>query len=128
VSAVRRIAVFVFVALWLPAMLHCRLEAAGLLFESDCCGAEARPTAPAADHGCADDSCELVEGLFAKPSAVVLKVPAPGAVSISPVAVVPPAALAPLPRGAVALATAAPPELNRPVVLLAPGPRSPRAP
>jgi hypothetical protein len=125
---IRRIAVFVFVALWLPAMLHCRLEAAGLLFESDCCGAAERPNVPAADHGCADDSCELVEGLFAKPSAVVLKVPALGAVSISPVAVVPPAALAPPPRGAVALTTAAPPELNRPVVLRVPGPRSPRAP
>lgn len=133
VPLVRRIVVLVIAALWLPAMLHCRLEAAGILFAADCCDAAQKPALPAADHGehgCASDSCETAEGDFTSPSAFVLKVPLPGTganLLFTPVAP-PPAELAPPPATGVVEATTAPPDLIRPWVLDAPGAFSPRAP
>jgi len=127
----RRIVALLLAALWLPAMLHCRLEAAGLLFESNCC--DSTPCSPqpvATDHGCTDDSCEVVEGEFTAPDAFVLKAPSLEHCTnllFSPTA--PPSAeLIPAPDTGVVELTTAPPELTRPWVLMAPGPVSPRAP
>lgn len=45
-------------ALWLPATLHCSLEAAGLEFE----GHEEHASASATGAACHDDACDVVEG------------------------------------------------------------------
>ncbi|MBM3854873.1 MAG: hypothetical protein FJ399_17265 [Verrucomicrobia bacterium] len=126
----RRLAAFLLVALWLPAMLHCRLEAAELIFDAKCCGAAERPPLPAADHGCTTDSCEVAEGEFTVPPALVLKAPSvdSGQVALIAASIWSPAAVAAPPVTGLVPASAAPPELARPWVLLAPGPLSPRAP
>ena len=128
----RRIFALLLLAFWLPAMLHCRLEAAGLLFAADCCaaapGEEQTHAGTATD--CAGDSCEIAEGDFTAPPALVLKVPSAdsGAVCLF-LAVTPvPAAVSSPPLNGVAKTTAAPRELTVPWVLVTRGPRSPRAP
>ncbi len=130
VPRTRRIAAFLLLALWLPAMLHCRLEAAGLLFATDCCSTTPASTSPAADHGCADDSCDIVEGEFTSPTAFVLKAPSPDwcACLLCGPAALPPVAFSPPPDTGVVEATSAPPELAPPWVLVVPGSLSPRAP
>jgi hypothetical protein len=129
VPIVRRLAAFLLAALWLPAMLHCRLEAADLIFDAECCGASERPSLPAADHGCTGDSCEVAEGEFTMPPTLVLKAPSNGSGHVAWIASMwSPTALAAPPVTGVVPASTAPPELAQPWVLLAPGPRSPRAP
>lgn len=128
----RRISALLLLALWLPAMLHCRLEAAGLLFGADCCAAapdeEQTHTDTATD--CAGDSCEIAEGDFTAPSAFVLKAPSTEScaqlffLAVTPV----PAVVSAAPLNGVAKTTAAPRELTVPWVLVTRGPRSPRAP
>jgi len=131
VPLLRRIAAFLLVAFWLPALLHCRLEAAGLLFESDCCDSTPRSSPPAAaDHGCADDSCEVAEGHFTPPSPLIVKAPSLGACAnlLFPPAALPLPELIPPPATGVVEVTTSPPEFARPWTLVAPGPVSPRAP
>lgn len=128
----RRISALLLLALWLPAMLHCRLEAAGLLFAADCCaaapGEEQTHAGTATD--CAGDSCEIAEGDFTAPPALVLKVPSTDAgpvcffIAVTPV----PADVSSAPTHGVVEATAAPRELTVPWVLVTRGPLSPRAP
>lgn len=129
-SVARRSFVLLLLACWLPAMLHCRLEAAGMLFEAECCGTAQPHSIPVADHGCAADSCEVAEGHFSVPASQAGKAPlkkpcAPPLVALSGFRlaelIVPPAA-------GVAEITTAPPELIRPWILVAPGLVSPRAP
>src|SRR5688572_18874252 len=65
----RKIVSFLLLALWLPAVMHCQLEAAGVLPET--CGHEAAgrgETEPCADDGCSS----IEEGVF-KPSGGALK-------------------------------------------------------
>ncbi len=109
-------------------MLHCRLEAAGILFESDCCSSATRSTAPAADHGCADDLCEVAEGVFTRPDDLSSGAPH---VSVEDLCV-PRAEECLAPEGDFAgeltTATTAPPGLSRPWALRVPGATAPQAP
>lgn len=125
----RRIAAFLFVALWLPALLHCRLEAAGVLFNSECCDSSHRPAAKAA-AACVDDACDVAEGEFTKPASTAAPAPAPVlctcliCLEIAP----PELALTPPLLTGVAEASAAPPEVQRSWVFVARAALSPRAP
>ena len=130
VHSARRLAAFLLVTLWLPALLHCRLEAAGLLFESECCSAGPCTPAPTTNQGCADDSCDVIEGEFTAPSALTLKAPAAevGALLIGVFPIAPWTETSPPVVSEISLAAAAPPELARPWALIVPGPLAPRAP
>ena len=68
-SAFRLIALLLL-ALWLPATLHCDLEAAGLAHPALACHDEHAPGAHA-------DNCALVEGGQYHAAIALLKVPAP---------------------------------------------------
>lgn len=126
----RRLTVYLLVTLWLPALLHCRLEAAGMLFESECCGAAPRAALPAADHGCADDSCEVIEGEFTAPTSFTLKAPdAAAEADLISTALVAPGLASSAPTGAGGgAAYNAPPDLTRAWPLIVPGASCPRAP
>ncbi|MBI5689299.1 MAG: hypothetical protein HZC55_04325 [Verrucomicrobia bacterium] len=127
-NAVRRLATLVLLACWLPALLHCRLEAAGFLSDLECCQAGPGPTVPIADHGCVDDACDVVEGEFTTSSPVTLKAPGLCAGWGDLIPATPGASLPPLEKSGVAPATAAPPDLVHPLCLFAPAPLSPQAP
>ncbi len=131
VFAARRFAAFLIVALWVPAMLHCRLEAAGLLFASETCGAATGcAEVPAADHGCAEDLCDVAEGDFSPRASIALRAPAPvlhASLLTAPQLIPAPIWSPPVEHSAIE-STAAPPELARPWVFVAPGPFAPRAP
>ncbi len=75
VQFARRLAALLLLVLWLPALLHCPLEAAGLTLTSTCCVDD--HSAEASD-GCTRDGCETLESGFTKP-------PADGAVAPAPV-------------------------------------------
>lgn len=125
---VRRIAALAFLAFWLPALLHCRLEAAGILFESDCCNSASRSATPAADHGCADDLCDVAEGLFTRPDSEGVDGPQLG---IDPLGLEEAAVRAILDwelPAEVTVATTAPPGLSRPWALRVRGTTTPQAP
>ncbi len=70
----RHIIAVVLLALWMPATQHCNLEAAGLIDahaehkDSACFGGE---------NPCSHDGCRVIEEITYKPSADLLKVPAP---------------------------------------------------
>lgn len=70
-----RFLLFALVTLWLPATMHCRLEAAGFFEAHDGCGEEAAAASAATD--CKDDACPTVEQALYKESAVDLVVAAP---------------------------------------------------
>ena len=63
---------FALLAVWLPATLHCRLEAAGF-FEAHC----AETQAVAGAEECKDDACPTVEQALYKDSSATLSVAAP---------------------------------------------------
>jgi len=122
----RRIAPLLLLALWLPAALHCRLEAAGLMPDANCC-TETHHEVPA--DKCADDACDVAEGEFTKPSSSTLAAPAPalGACLLCFTLVSPPLELTPPPR-AVSDSVAAPPEIACTWLFVeraAPAPRAP---
>lgn len=128
--SVRRIVALLLVSVWLPALLHCRLEAAGLLFESDCCRATPCKSTAVANQGCVDDSCEVIEGGFTATVPFSLKVPAGESCAclLFAPAMAPLAELSPPVVSEISLAAAAPPELARPWALIVRGPLAPRAP
>jgi hypothetical protein len=110
----RPIIALVLLAVWLPATLHCGVEAAGFALGSPCCADSDSDHAPASEASCETDGCGVVEsGFRSSPS---LSVPAPVALlSASPIwtlSLVP--ALAPLspPVTGVVEARTAPPEIN----------------
>lgn len=70
--ALRRIVALAVLAVWLPATLHCALEAAGLDEWFGCHEEAAHDTS----H-CTDDACHAVEGLAYKPDVAPVKVPPP---------------------------------------------------
>jgi hypothetical protein len=132
VLPLRRFAAFALLTLWVPALLHCRLEAAGMLFAEDCCESSSRShAATKAPTGCVDDACETAEGEFTKPTANDVGVTAP---------VLLPALVWDLlvattlfdgpPCGVIAPTSTAPPEIRRTwtfVTRAAPTPRAPSA-
>jgi len=125
----RRIAACLLLALWLPALLHCRLEAAGLALGSECCNETHAPTAATKDS-CADDACGVAEGEFTSPSSSTLVAPAPVLCTcwLAADILVPPLALAPPPAPSLDERLAAPPEISRRwmfVTRAAPAPRAP---
>ena len=68
----RRLTAALLLALWLPAVLHCRVE--GLL-GVECCAEDAGSHA---DKGaCEGDSCTAIEGGFIKPATANSTAPAP---------------------------------------------------
>lgn len=67
-----RVLLFALLALWLPATLHCRLEAAGF-FEPHC----AEEQAAATGTDCKDDACPAVEQDLYKDSSAAVIVAAP---------------------------------------------------
>lgn len=67
-----RVLLFALLALWLPATLHCRLEAAGV-FDVHCSGEETAQTG----EECADDVCPTVEQGLYKDSSATFAVAAP---------------------------------------------------
>lgn len=112
-SSARQFAARLLLVLWLPALLHCQLEAAGLLFGSDCCEA-AKSAAPEPD-GCGGDACDIAEGAFAPRTTSLLGAPVPPPAPGLPITTgtfPPPAVLPPPPVGLQDAATA-PPELRR---------------
>ena len=125
----RRIAAILLVSLWLPALLHCRLEAAGVLFGAACCEATHGIEESPAD-ACADDACGVAEGEFTSPANVGQSASAPvlydclgGIVGVSlrlP--------LAAPPDTGVIEAEAAPPEISRSWIFVSRAAPSPRAP
>jgi hypothetical protein len=76
----------VLLALWLPAMAHCEMEAAGLLGKTDACAGE-----------CAKDSCDLLENASFKSTTVAPHASAPVLVAelFQPAAITPPALIMP---------------------------------
>jgi hypothetical protein len=73
-SRLARLLFLLLVTVWLPATLHCRLEAAGFHDTDGCCVAE-QPADAAGD--CKDDACPTVEEALYKESGRSLKVTAP---------------------------------------------------
>lgn len=59
VLRLRRLLTFALLALWLPATLHCDLEAAGLALPFIC---HDHDTATRSDWPCADDECHALDG------------------------------------------------------------------
>lgn len=69
-SRVRRLALLLLVALWLPVTLHCELENVGLLASvGECADSE--------DACCDDTACFTVEEALFKDPAPILKLTAP---------------------------------------------------
>lgn len=60
----RRIFVLLLLAAWLPAVLHCDLEAAGFAFATECC----ESTKSSEVNHCAPGRCEVAESEFTAPS------------------------------------------------------------
>lgn len=109
--SLRIITALVLALLWLPATLHCGLEAAGVIAMTDsCCGHD---DSGAAQSGCAADSCHLVEGGEYQSQGIVVKVAAPAlqdyAVCLLTIAPV----LVPEPEIAVAETVESPREITR---------------
>ncbi|MEJ1972378.1 MAG: hypothetical protein WDM96_07925 [Lacunisphaera sp.] len=69
-----RFLLFALLALWLPATLHCRLEAAGFLAATDhCCN----KSGESSSMDCKDDACPTVEDALYKESSATLAASAP---------------------------------------------------
>ena len=77
-TAFRRLIALAMLAIWLPATLHCAMEAAGLEEWFGCHDAAHHDTDP-----CADDACHPIEGLAYKLDSSPLKISAPLAVAVS---------------------------------------------
>lgn len=126
VPVIRRILVLLLLAAWLPAVMHCDLEAAGIAFATECC------ESASADDGahCAPGRCEIAESDFTLPSDSELSAPAPTLCACLLCCLALPALptrVESAPNG-LDQSTAAPPELNARWVFVARAARSPRAP
>ena len=131
VNSARRIAAILLLALWLPALLHCRLEAAGVLFGAGCCDDDhASAPAPASSESCESDSCGVAEGEFMSPSSTVSVASAPvlHACLLDVEWTWPAPAVSPPPLDGIVEADSAPPEIVRTWVFVSRAAPSPRAP
>lgn len=80
IAPMRRCRVFtalLLALLWLPATVHCGLEAAGLVEHADACGHEDHRKNDADSGHCDADNCSLVEDGAYAPSHQLVKVAAP---------------------------------------------------
>jgi hypothetical protein len=79
VQLARRFAALLLLVLWLPATLHCALEA-GSPFDSaaTCCPGK---SAAVGDDHCADDNCVVLESHLVRPADDNLVMPAPVALA-----------------------------------------------
>jgi len=68
-------AALLLLVLWLPATLHCDLEAAELWIEHDDHAADA--CCQASGQGCAQDACDTLEGSAVKTSGSFARAPLP---------------------------------------------------
>lgn len=126
VPVIRRLFVLLLLAAWLPAVMHCDLEAAGIAFATECCDSAS------SDDGkhCAPGRCEVAESDFLLPSDAELSAPAPTLCACLlcclslPEA---PSRVESAPNG-LDQSTAAPPELNARWVFVSRAALSPRAP
>jgi len=121
----RRCAALLLLALWLPATLHCALEAAGFDLLFPCVDDHEAGT----HHTDARDSCDVVEGTALKPAANSVRLSQP-VICVRVLGFVAPAfpILATPPATGVSALVAAPPEVARTwhfVVRAAPPPRAP---
>ena len=124
----RSIAALVLALIWLPATLHCGLEAAGFLDEASatCCAHDEPSRAPSSD--CTHGACGVVESGDYQPAHSFIKVVAPLAVicfssliEITPEQTIVPAIIA-------AAEVESPPEVRRTWQFVARAALSPRAP
>lgn len=95
--ALRRFIAILLMAVWLPAVMHCRLEAAT---GTDCCKPAAAESSD--HHDCGDDICGVIEGDFTRATTAECSPPPPALHEIPAAAqLVPPLVLAcsPPPRG-----------------------------
>ncbi|MEO7798141.1 MAG: hypothetical protein ABIY47_10500 [Opitutaceae bacterium] len=115
-SRLRHFVALLLLALWLPATLHCGVEALGWDFGSGCCAdGESPAAATKTNAGCESDGCGTIESGFRAPSSFAAA-PAPWlSFAICFWTVPPSAGLAPLspPATGVVEALAAPPEISR---------------
>jgi hypothetical protein len=74
VISLGRILLFALLALWLPATMHCRLEAAGFLPSHDACAAG---QSGGGSTDCKDDACPTVEEALFKDSTPAPAIAAP---------------------------------------------------
>ena len=72
VLSVRRLATILLVAVWLPAVLHCRVES---LIGLDCCAST--QTDHSEKKGCEGDICDTLEAGFVKSSSGHIAIIAP---------------------------------------------------
>lgn len=75
------------VALWLPATLHCDLEAAEVWLDH---GEHADAVCCAPNMGCKHDGCETLEGSALKPTGALARVPLPAQLVCSSLICMPP--------------------------------------
>lgn len=71
VSRLCRLIAILLLALWLPATLHCGLEAAGAIAGEGCAKAAEPSSAPTAH--CEDDGCKTIEEGLYRPTTPLLK-------------------------------------------------------
>ncbi len=131
VQPLRRILALALVALWLPATLHCALEAAGLNGLFHCVNDLHAPCDHSAPSDIPVDACNVIEDASFKPAADTATVPPPALHALLLDFVFGPTAL-PLTPPACGLTAqnSAPPEVARMwhfVVRAAPPPRAPSA-
>lgn len=110
-SRLRQLVALLLMSLWLPATLHCALEAAGFEIVFVCHDHE---TGAASDGQCTDDACHALEGFAFKPAAntAVLTLPSLCACLLCFVTPPPAISLTPPPSG-ISDRIAAPPEVAR---------------
>lgn len=112
VHRLRSLAVLLLCALWVPATLHCDLEAAGLdeLFS---CAADTS-TPPAAHNDTCEDACDVIEGGWVTRTSPVVAVTAPALdVILLGFVVLPSALVLAVPADALTNTIVAPPECAR---------------
>ena len=126
VSRLRKLVALAVLALWLPATLHCALEAAGFEIVFVCHDHE---TGAASDGHCTDDACHALEGAAFKPAANTATLPLPALCACLLCFVAPPPAIdLTAPVTGVSELVAAPPEVARTWHFVARAAPSPRAP
>ena len=125
VQSLRQLVALAVLALWLPATLHCALEAAGFAGVFSC--ADEHETG--AHDESPRDACDVIEGAAFKPAANTATLPLPALCACLLCFVAPPPAIdLTAPVTGVSELVAAPPEVARTwhfVARAAPAPRAP---
>ncbi|HEX2852001.1 MAG TPA: hypothetical protein VHO24_02095 [Opitutaceae bacterium] len=73
----RPVIALLLLAVWLPATLHCEVEAAGVTLGSSCCTETDSHGASAAGETCETDGCGIVEGGFTSSTSLSVSAPLP---------------------------------------------------